>query len=213
MTQEERSEKSRAAILEAALALFSHVGYRATSIRDIAGRAGVSTGSVYHHFRDKEAIFDTLLQQFWAFSAEPSFPLNRALEAGAFPNRLEELAGAAREVIAGWRPHVALMYVDVVEFDGRHIHKFYADLARRCEAFAASHPAELAAAGPFHPDLPLAPAMVMTIRVFIYYFVVELLFGVPNHYGMSSDEAIQMMSGILKRGMLQQPGAARPAAE
>ena len=34
-------------------------------MRDIAERAGVSTGSVYHHFRDKEPIFQTLLEHFW----------------------------------------------------------------------------------------------------------------------------------------------------
>ena len=65
MQQEERSDRSRAALLEAALALFSSQGYRATSVRDIAERAGMSTGSVYHHFRDKEAIFQTLLDHFW----------------------------------------------------------------------------------------------------------------------------------------------------
>ena len=35
MQQEERSDRSRAALLEAALALFSSQGYRATSVRDI----------------------------------------------------------------------------------------------------------------------------------------------------------------------------------
>ncbi len=53
MTQEERSQKSRAQVLEAALALFSHRGYGATSMREIAERAGVSTGNVYHHFTDQ----------------------------------------------------------------------------------------------------------------------------------------------------------------
>ncbi|MGE0040651.1 MAG: TetR/AcrR family transcriptional regulator [Vicinamibacterales bacterium] len=205
MTQEERSEKSRAAILDTALALFSHRGYRATSIRDIAGTAGVSTGSVYHHFRDKEAIFDTLLQQFWAASEQPDFPLNRALETGAFPLRVEEIGEAARAIIGGWRAHVALIYVDVVEFDGKHIKKFYEDMAKRCEAFAEAHQAEMAAAG-LREGIPPAAAILMTIRVFVYYFVVELLFGVPNNYGLSSDEAMRLIGRILKHGMLH-PGA------
>ncbi|MCU0255834.1 MAG: TetR/AcrR family transcriptional regulator, partial [Vicinamibacterales bacterium] len=89
MLQEERSERSRAHILEAALALFSHQGYRATSIREIAERAGVSTGNVYHHFQDKDAIFNELLDQYWSAIEDPDLPFNRALASGAFPDNLE----------------------------------------------------------------------------------------------------------------------------
>src|SRR5918994_6276288 len=118
MTQEERSERSRAQILDAALDLFSRQGFRATSIRDIASKAGVSTGSVYHHFKDKEQVFDTLLQQFRGFSETPDFPLYQAFNAGAFPGDLAAIGKAAREVITRYRPYVALIYVDVVEFEG-----------------------------------------------------------------------------------------------
>src|SRR6185295_1396810 len=52
MQQAERSERSRALILEAALRLFSARGYRGTSIRDIADGAGVTTGNLYHQFPD-----------------------------------------------------------------------------------------------------------------------------------------------------------------
>ena len=72
MLQEERLERSRTAILDAALELFSHRGYGATSMRDIAGKAGVSTGSVYHHFKDKESIFQALLEQFQAITQRPT---------------------------------------------------------------------------------------------------------------------------------------------
>src|SRR5574342_631107 len=104
MQQEERSERSRTALLDAALALFSHQGYRATSVRDIAERAGTSPGSVYHHFRDKERIFQTLLEQFWEAASAPSFPLNRIFEEGAFPDDLPAIGRAAREMVATWRP-------------------------------------------------------------------------------------------------------------
>ncbi len=53
-----------------------------------AERAGTSTGSVYHHFRDKEAIFRTLLDRFRAAVARPAFPLTRVYEEGAFPDDL-----------------------------------------------------------------------------------------------------------------------------
>src|ERR1043166_5549190 len=58
-----RSEHTRRMVLDAALDLFSHQGYRATGVKEIAEAAGVSTGNVYHHFPDKEAIFRSLLEE------------------------------------------------------------------------------------------------------------------------------------------------------
>ena len=49
------------------------------------------------------------------------------------------LAEAAREVLVTWRAHVTLFYVDAVEFDGRHIQRFYAELAARFEQFAEAN--------------------------------------------------------------------------
>src|SRR5437762_5609794 len=63
--RDEKSERSRRLVLDAALNLFSHQGYRATTMREIAERAGVSTGNCYHHFPDKETIFRTLIEEFW----------------------------------------------------------------------------------------------------------------------------------------------------
>ena len=89
-----RSERSRAHILDAALKLFSHRGYGATSVNDIAAEAGVSKGNVYHHFTDKETIFRELLDAYFAAIASPEFPFNRALATGTFPENLEELGRA-----------------------------------------------------------------------------------------------------------------------
>jgi AcrR family transcriptional regulator len=106
--QEERSQRSRAQVLDAALALFSHQGYRATSVRDIAAKARVSTGNVYHHFKDKETIFLELLDHYWRAIADPEFPTNRALRTGRLPENLEEIGHAARESVVRDRPYVAL---------------------------------------------------------------------------------------------------------
>ncbi|HEY5190897.1 MAG TPA: TetR/AcrR family transcriptional regulator, partial [Candidatus Deferrimicrobium sp.] len=135
MEQDKRSERSRTAILEASLELFSSQGYRGTSIREIAEAAGVSTGNVYHHFADKETIFQTVLSQYWKAIENPDFPFNKALASGTFPDNLEELAVAAREGVRLWRRHVALIYVDVVELSGNHIRKFYSEMASRFERF------------------------------------------------------------------------------
>ncbi len=50
-------ESSRRAILEAASEAFAERGYRDATLRDIAGRAGVTHGLVLRHFGSKEALF------------------------------------------------------------------------------------------------------------------------------------------------------------
>jgi AcrR family transcriptional regulator len=202
MQQEERSERSRTALLDAALALFSSQGYRATSVRDIAERAGTSTGSVYHHFRDKEAIFQTLLDHFWQASSSPDFPLLKVFEDGAFPGELPQIGRAAQEMVAKWRPYIALIYVDVVEFEGRHIHRFYEDMAARYEDVLSRRP-DLGISERIRDGIPPAVAMLLTTRIYIYYFIVETLFGVPNHFGLSSDEATRLIADILTKGMVK----------
>ena len=203
MTQEERSERSRTLILDAALHLFSHQGFRATSIRDIAARARVSTGSVYHHFNDKEELFATLLQQFRTYLESPEFPIYQVMERGAFPDRLDEIGEATRQVVTEWRQHIALIYVDVIEFEGSHIRAFYANMAALCERFVNDHRDSLQISDKLRAGVPAPTAMLMTFRIFMYYFIVEVLFGVPNHYGLNSNEAIAVISDIMQHGMVK----------
>lgn len=208
MEQDKKSERSRAAILEAALDLFSSQGYRGTSIRDIAGKAGVSTGNVYHHFADKETIFLTVLGQYWKAIESPDFPFNKALASGAFPDNLEELAVAARESVRVWRRHVALIYVDVVELSGNHIRKFYSEMASRFERFLVTHGE--AVSGEVRPGVPVTTAVMLASRVFLQYYAVEILFGVPEQFGKDSDRVMGEIAEILRHGMLKE-GVAAPA--
>src|SRR3990172_10829218 len=203
MNQQERSEKSRAQILEAALKLYSHQGYRGTSIREVAELAGVSTGNVYHQFPDKEAIFNALLDEYWRAIAAPDFPLNKALAERAFPDDLEALGRAARESVKRYRAHVALIYVDVVEFEGRHIRKFYSDMARRYEAFVNSHPGKAALQKKLRPGVSPVSAGMLATRLLLHYFAVEVVFGVPNHFGKDSDTVLREFADILSYGMLR----------
>jgi AcrR family transcriptional regulator len=203
MTQGEKSERSRGVILEAALQLFSTHGYRGTSIREIAEEAGLSTGNVYHHFPDKEAIFRTLLDQYWEAIDTPDFPFNKALAAGAFPNDLEALAAAALESVRAYRHHVALIYVDVVEFDGTHIRKFYSGMPARFATFMNRRFPDGSLTEQLAPGLDPTTAVMLASRVFLQYFAVEILFGVPEQLGQETPQAIKAISEILRHGLLR----------
>lgn len=210
LTQGEKSERSQLAILQAALQLFSNQGYRGTSIREIATEAGLSTGNVYHHFPDKEALFTTLLGQYWEAIDSPTFPFNMALAAGAFPDDLEALARAAEESVLAYRPYVKLIYIDVVEFEGIHIRKFYSEMSGRFNTFLNRRfPGDALAdrlGTGFHPNT----ALMLASRVFLQYFAVEILFGVPQQFGMDTRSTMAEISEILRHGMFR-PGLAGQA--
>lgn len=204
MTQEERSEKSRQQILDSALKLFSHKGYGATSVRDIAEDAGLSKGNVYHHFPDKETIFRALIDRYFETMSSPDFPFNRALASGSFPENLEEIGQAIREVIRDYREYVALIYVDVVEFDGTHVRKFYANMAERFNAFMRATGMERELEAKLAEGLSPVSAVMLATRIFYNYFTVEILFGVKDHFGKDTDAAVKEISRILRHGMLRE---------
>ncbi|MDO6414486.1 helix-turn-helix domain-containing protein [Sphingomonas sp. BIUV-7] len=55
--QQKRATATRDTILAVARALFAEAGYHATATTEIAARAGLTRGALYHHFDDKEALF------------------------------------------------------------------------------------------------------------------------------------------------------------
>jgi AcrR family transcriptional regulator len=57
------AEERRAAILDAALAVFSARGYHPSAIDDIAREAGISKALIYEHFDSKQGLYADLLER------------------------------------------------------------------------------------------------------------------------------------------------------
>jgi len=56
-------ESQRGEFLDAAFALFARQGFQKVTMRGLARALGVSTGSLYHYFPSKEAIFGQLFDR------------------------------------------------------------------------------------------------------------------------------------------------------
>jgi AcrR family transcriptional regulator len=61
--REAQGEATRLGLLTAARELFGENGYAATSIEEVASRAGVTKGAVYHHFGGKATLFQEVYEQ------------------------------------------------------------------------------------------------------------------------------------------------------
>ncbi len=69
-TRQNRSANSEKRLLEAAEALFREKGYVHTRVSEIIRMSGVSTGSFYHRFGDKNGLKDEMCARFVAASSE-----------------------------------------------------------------------------------------------------------------------------------------------
>ncbi|MCR9105560.1 MAG: TetR/AcrR family transcriptional regulator [Gammaproteobacteria bacterium] len=78
----EQAPSTAERILDAAEDLFAEKGYSATSLGEVADRVGIRSPSLYNHFKNKEALYEAVLERLLAdFSA----PLSE-LEGGQVTN-------------------------------------------------------------------------------------------------------------------------------
>lgn len=59
----DRRQETRGSLLTAARVLFLENGYAATATPELVERAGVTRGALYHHFKDKLAVFQGVVEQ------------------------------------------------------------------------------------------------------------------------------------------------------
>ena len=53
-------------ILDAAVRVFARLGYHGARVSDIAKEAGIAYGLVYHYFKNKEEILNTIFEDRWS---------------------------------------------------------------------------------------------------------------------------------------------------
>jgi AcrR family transcriptional regulator len=204
-TQADKTDASTRKVLKAALSLFSRQGYRATSMRQLARRSGLSVGNLYHHFGKKEQIFQRLSDRYWDVLLDPDLPLNRIFAAARFPDDLEEMAAAIDQVVTDNRQSILLIYIDVIEFKGKHIRTFYEQMADRFRSAYGDRIAEMKRKGEIAEGVDPLIGVMLATRWFFYYFTVEKCFGVPMHFGLDTHQAVHEFSRILRSGLDPRP--------
>jgi len=113
-----KGETTRVAIEDAAVELFMEHGYHATSMRQIAERAGLALGGIYNHFASKDELFEAIIID--------KHPYKQVLPAIllADGDSAEEFLRSAAHIIfteLDSRPdYMKLMFIEMVEFNGVH---------------------------------------------------------------------------------------------
>jgi AcrR family transcriptional regulator len=113
-----RGETTRTAIEDAAIRLFIEQGYHATSMRQIAKRAGLALGGIYNHFTGKDQLFEAIIVDKHPYKYILPLVLDAKGETteeflrNAFRITISELS---REPV-----YIRIMLIEMVEFNGRH---------------------------------------------------------------------------------------------
>jgi TetR/AcrR family fatty acid metabolism transcriptional regulator len=103
-------EDKRRLILDAAVRVFEHKGYHTSRVGDIAEEAGVAHGLLYHYFRSKEELLETIFRETWRDVLDAV----RAVEETDESAR-DRLAGIAKILLRAWRRDPDLVRVLVRE--------------------------------------------------------------------------------------------------
>lgn len=135
-------DSTRRVVLDAAYALFEETGYERTTMRAVAGRAGVALGTIFVHFADKEALLAA------AFEADLGREIEEAFATLPARGIRAQLLHLARRLYAFYarRPRLARelvrhgLFVEGEERTrlGAQVQAFLAEVARLFQAAAVA---------------------------------------------------------------------------
>lgn len=190
-----KGEATRSRIVDAAYLLFLEQGYHGTSMRQIVERAGITMGGIYNHFAGKEEIWQAVLAAKHPY--HEILPLLRSAQGDTVADFVHD---AATRLVTelGRRPDLLnLMFIELVEFDGKHVtdlyHQILPELPPLAEVFAQKR-------GRLRPvTLPvLARAFA---GLFFSFYVTNLLLP-PEVQRLMGKDALDAVIDIYLHGIL-----------
>src|ERR1044072_4064921 len=103
-------EDKRRLILDAAVRVFARKGYHTSRVGDIAEESGVAHGLLYHYFRSKEELLETIFRETWRDVLDAVRSVEETDESAR-----DRLAGIAKILLRAWRRDPNLVRVLVRE--------------------------------------------------------------------------------------------------
>jgi AcrR family transcriptional regulator len=142
------NDARRGELLDAAVSLLAERGFSETSLRNVATRAGCTTGSVTHHFADRQALLVALLVR-----AHEAAALRMLVKANTSRTPMQRLRAVLLEALPldrkrmiEWRVWLAFWNEaatnpDIARENARRYHEWRATLDALLQPFVTSHAA------------------------------------------------------------------------
>src|SRR3982750_2655955 len=205
-------EKNKDRIEEAAKKLFIRQGFHATSMRNIAARAGTSLGNVYNYYRTKEEILGSIIGKYQTTIDGRLRAIFDEIDEPLKPESLVRFGQQIKKMVNDHHDFWLLMYIDVLEFENRHFRKMFEGLAKNLRRRFAGYFSQLRKREALYDGIDPAVGFTAVYMQFFNYFLVEKLFGGNRHFGISDDQVILKLTEIFCRGIMR-PGAIEWPAE
>lgn len=199
-------------LLDAALDLFVERGYAATRLEDVAAQAGVSKGTLYLYFTNKEELFKAVVRENMLpvlAEAEQSIDQYQGTSAALF-----------REFILGWWQQIGatklsgitkLMMAESGNFP--EVAQFYHDeVISRSNTIIIRMLKRGIARGEFR-NVDVVQANKVICAPVIMLMMWKHSFGACQNDSMSADDYLQCFIDLLLRGLLTDPAAPSPSLD
>src|SRR6266496_1242341 len=200
---EKAVERKKGRIEDAAKQLFIRQGFHATSMRNIAARAGTSLGNLYNYYPTKEAILGSIILKYQKVIDERLKSIFDQITEPLSGDDLTRFARLVKQMVNDHHDFWLLMYIDVLEFENRHFRKMFENLTRNLRRRFAKSFQDLQRSGALYPDVDPAIGFTAAYMQFFNYFIVERLFGGDQHFGISDEQVISRLTDIYLRGLLR----------
>ncbi len=195
----------RRQIIRTASALFARRGYRGTTTREIAERAGINEALLFRHFPSKEKLYWTIIDEQCGARGR-RHKINEIVESGG--SDYEVFSAIAREFLirtARDTELTRLLWFTALENHSLSRRFFRTYVAIYYEALA-DYIRKRTAEGAFRDADPLLSARGF-LGMVVYHFLVQELFGGDKYQKFDPAMVADTLAGIWLNGM-QRPAVA-----
>jgi len=195
-----KGERTRQAILDAAYTLIIEQGYAATSMRQIAERAGLALGGIYNHFPSKSDVFMMIIVERHPFLQ--ILPLLNSVEGETVEEYVRKAAQSLVDELGHHPDFLNLMLTEIVEFKGAHVPSLFPKI------FPIILPLGQRIANLRGTMRPIpAPVLVRAfLGMFFSYYITGVLLG-PTMPAEMQENALNHFVEIFLHGILAESAA------
>jgi len=190
-------EDYRLKIILTASRIFSHYGFRKTTMEEISKALKKGKSSIYYYFGSKEEIFEAIIIDQHPY--KKILPLILAVEGETG----EEFFGNAFRIVInelGQQPEfINLMFIEMVEFKGQHVSQLFDIAFPQVMSFANRALQDRPELRP----IPMPILMRAFIGLFFSYMITEILIGrqLPLE---SQENSLNYLVDIYLHGVMRQ---------